>query len=74
LLFIFSPLLGDLSDPIQIDSIAVYPDPPKPGEDLTVKVKARAQDRVEVCLRKPVCFPLLIDERKTLRMEHTLMS
>ncbi|KAN0136664.1 ML domain containing protein [Lactarius tabidus] len=33
--------------PIQIDSISVFPDPPKPGENLTVTVKARAQEQVE---------------------------
>ncbi|KDQ63665.1 hypothetical protein JAAARDRAFT_148241 [Jaapia argillacea MUCL 33604] len=28
------------TDPVQIESISVTPDPPKPGEDLTVNVKA----------------------------------
>ncbi|ETW87295.1 hypothetical protein HETIRDRAFT_243667, partial [Heterobasidion irregulare TC 32-1] len=35
---------GSASDPIQIESIEVTPDPPKPGQDLTVLVKGTAQD------------------------------
>jgi len=35
------------TDPIQIDSISVSPDPPQPGQDLTVTVKAHAQEQVE---------------------------
>ncbi|KAF8271402.1 ML domain-containing protein [Lactarius quietus] len=35
------------TDAIQIDSITVSPDPPKPGQDLTVTVKAHAQERVQ---------------------------
>ncbi|KAI0257565.1 ML domain-containing protein [Lactifluus subvellereus] len=35
------------SDAIQIESISVSPDPPKPGEDLTVTVKAYAQEEVK---------------------------
>ncbi|KAL5533776.1 hypothetical protein ACEPAG_236 [Sanghuangporus baumii] len=38
---------GDPSDPIQIKSIEVSPDPPKPGENMTVKVAAYAQERIE---------------------------
>jgi hypothetical protein len=38
---------GLLTYPIQIDSISVSPDPPKLGENLTVTVKAHAQERVE---------------------------
>ncbi|KAH9082083.1 hypothetical protein EDB83DRAFT_2310327 [Lactarius deliciosus] len=41
---------GSPTDSIQIDSITVSPDPPKPGQDLTVRVKASAQERVEVKL------------------------
>ncbi|TFK30519.1 vacuole protein [Coprinopsis marcescibilis] len=33
--------------PIQVISIEVYPDPPKPGQDLTVKVKANVLERIE---------------------------
>jgi hypothetical protein len=44
-------LSGLLTYPIQIDSISVSPDPPKLGENLTVTVKAHAQERVEVCIR-----------------------
>ncbi|KAI9460885.1 ML domain-containing protein [Lactarius psammicola] len=35
------------TDPIQIESITVSPDPPKPGQDLTVLVKAQAQEQVQ---------------------------
>ncbi|KAA1468191.1 hypothetical protein DENSPDRAFT_793937 [Dentipellis sp. KUC8613] len=35
------------SDVIQIDSIQVSPDPPKPGKNLTVTVTASASERVE---------------------------
>ncbi|KAI9445206.1 ML domain-containing protein [Lactarius indigo] len=38
---------GNPTDSIQIDSISVSPDPPKPGQDLTVQVKASAKERVE---------------------------
>ncbi|EJC98807.1 uncharacterized protein FOMMEDRAFT_143165 [Fomitiporia mediterranea MF3/22] len=38
---------GDSTDPIQIKSIEVSPDPPKPGQDMTVKVTAYAQERIE---------------------------
>jgi hypothetical protein len=36
------------SDIVQIESIEVKPDPPKPGQDLTVRVKASATDIIEV--------------------------
>lgn len=36
------------SDAIEIKSIEVSPDPPQPGQDLTVKVKAHVQGRIEV--------------------------
>ncbi|KIM48128.1 hypothetical protein M413DRAFT_439848 [Hebeloma cylindrosporum] len=35
------------TDPIQIDSIEVSPDPPQPGQDLTVKVKAKVTEVIE---------------------------
>jgi hypothetical protein len=35
------------TDPIQIQSIQVSPDPPKPGQDLTVTVKAHVTERIE---------------------------
>ncbi|BEJ12693.1 hypothetical protein CspHIS471_0211530 [Cutaneotrichosporon sp. HIS471] len=35
------------TDPIQIDSIELSPDPPKPGKELEVKVKAKAVERIE---------------------------
>lgn len=40
--------LGLSSDPIQIESIEVLPDPPQPGQDLTVKVKAQVTQLIEV--------------------------
>jgi hypothetical protein len=36
------------TDVIQIESIEVKPDPPKPGQDLTIIVKAKATDIIEV--------------------------
>lgn len=47
----YVPRIGDTSDPLQIKSIEVFPDPPKPGQDMTVKVKAYAQELIEVCIR-----------------------
>ncbi|KAI0319377.1 ML domain-containing protein [Amylostereum chailletii] len=38
---------GSASDDIQIDSIEVSPSPPKPGEEMTVTVKASALKTVE---------------------------
>ncbi|KAJ7786418.1 hypothetical protein B0H16DRAFT_1490400 [Mycena metata] len=38
---------GSPSNPIQIDSIELLPDPPLPGQDLTVKVKALVTDTIE---------------------------
>lgn len=36
------------TDVIQLDSIKIKPDPPKPGQDLTVIVKGYVQERIEV--------------------------
>ncbi|KAF8078541.1 ML domain-containing protein [Lyophyllum atratum] len=38
---------GGPSDPIQVESIEVYPDPPQPGKELTVKVKGKATELIE---------------------------
>ncbi|KAG6845773.1 Phosphatidylglycerol/phosphatidylinositol transfer protein [Tephrocybe sp. NHM501043] len=38
---------GSTTDPIQIESIEVSPDPPVPGKDLTVKVTGRATETIE---------------------------
>ncbi|KAF8901778.1 ML domain-containing protein [Mucidula mucida] len=38
---------GRPTDPIQLESIAVSPDPPKAGEDLTVTVRALVTEAVE---------------------------
>ncbi|KAJ6604744.1 ML domain-containing protein [Mycena vulgaris] len=35
------------SQPLQVDSIDVFPDPPVPGQDLTVTVKALVTDIIE---------------------------
>ncbi|KAJ7783889.1 ML domain-containing protein [Mycena maculata] len=35
------------SHPLQIDSIALFPDPPLPGQDLTVTVKALVTESIE---------------------------
>ena len=48
------PFQGLSSDAIQIDSIKVSPDPPKPGQDLTVIVEASAQEEVEVRLHAKI--------------------
>lgn len=39
---------GEEGQSIEIDSIEVSPDPPKPGQDLLVKVKAKALETIEV--------------------------
>ncbi len=41
-------LLGGPDFPIQIKSIKISPDPPKPGEDLTVTAIGEANELVEV--------------------------
>ncbi|KAG1755202.1 ML domain-containing protein [Suillus paluster] len=38
---------GLSTDPIQLESISLSPDPPKPGQDLTVTVVGTAQERIE---------------------------
>ncbi|KXN91721.1 Phosphatidylglycerol/phosphatidylinositol transfer protein [Leucoagaricus sp. SymC.cos] len=38
---------GSPHDPVQIASVAVFPNPPQPGKELTVKVKARVLETVE---------------------------
>ena len=38
------------SDPVQITSIKVLPDPPRPGEDLTVTVNGTVTTTLEVGL------------------------
>ncbi|KAG2118442.1 ML domain-containing protein [Suillus clintonianus] len=38
---------GSSSDAIQVKSISLSPDPPKPGQDLTVTVVGTAQQRIE---------------------------
>jgi len=43
------PLTGDSGDIIQVKSINVFPDPPKPGQNLTVRVEADVLERIEVC-------------------------
>ncbi|MEC3917455.1 ML domain-containing protein [Nocardia sp. CDC160] len=38
---------SSLSDPIQIQSIVIAPDPPKPGSDLKATIVARADREIE---------------------------
>ncbi|KAH9985440.1 ML domain-containing protein, partial [Russula compacta] len=38
---------GLSTDPIQVESIKVFPDPPKPGQNLTVTVEASTQEKVQ---------------------------
>lgn len=38
---------GIPTDPIQIESITISPDPPRPGQDLTVKVNAQVSETIE---------------------------
>ncbi|KAJ3559763.1 hypothetical protein NM688_g134 [Phlebia brevispora] len=38
---------GNPTDPVEIKSIEISPDPPKPGEDLTVTVIGEAKERIE---------------------------
>lgn len=40
--------IGLESDPMQIQSIELSPDPPKPGQDLTVKVKGTVTETIDV--------------------------
>ncbi|GAA5887664.1 hypothetical protein JCM16303_003719 [Sporobolomyces ruberrimus] len=39
---------GSPSDALQIDSIKISPDPPKPGQDLTIVASGRAQSKIDV--------------------------
>jgi hypothetical protein len=50
--------LGNLDDIIQIQSIDVSPDPPQPGEDLTVTVSAYVTEIIEVVKAAIVATPL----------------
>lgn len=45
--FAYRNFVGSPSNPIQIDSIELSPDPPVPGQDLTVKVKALVTEVIE---------------------------
>ncbi|KAG6334292.1 hypothetical protein ID866_4789 [Astraeus odoratus] len=38
---------GLAADPIQLESISVIPDPPRPGQDLTVVVKGHVTDTIK---------------------------
>ncbi len=48
------PFQGLPTDAIQIESISVSPDPPKPGQNLTVTVEASAIEEVEVRLHAKI--------------------
>ena len=41
-------VIGLPSDVIQLESIVVSPDPPVPGQNLTVTVKGSAKETIEV--------------------------
>lgn len=40
---------GDSTDPVKINSIEISPDPPKAGQNLSVKVALTAKEKIEVC-------------------------
>ena len=44
------------TDSIQIESISVSPDPPKPGQNLTVTVEASTLEEVEVRLHTNILY------------------
>ena len=46
----FPKPLGTPEFPIHVKSLQVSPDPPKPGEDLTINAVGEASETVEVCL------------------------
>jgi hypothetical protein len=60
------------TDPIQIDSISVTPDPPQPGKDLTVKVKATAVENIVVSYAATIYFSQCLPSK--LRKELMRMS
>ena len=41
---------GHDTDPIHIETIEISPDPPLPGQELTVTVTGTAKETIEVCL------------------------
>lgn len=41
---------GEPEFPVQIESIEVFPDPPEPGKNLTVTVRAIVLEEIEVRL------------------------
>ena len=43
-------LLGSPDDIVKIKSLTVFPDPPKPGQNLTVNVSAYVTQVIEVCV------------------------
>lgn len=56
---------GSPSDALQIDSIKISPDPPKPGQDLTIVASGRAQSKIDVRLISPP--PCVKHERRRRR-------
>jgi hypothetical protein len=42
------PIVGLPTDPVQLQSILISPDPPKPGQNMTVTVKGSAIEKIEV--------------------------
>ena len=58
--------LGLPSDPVQIESIHLLPDPPIPGQDLTVIVDGTVLKTLEVSL----CLKIFIQWDNISRLEH----
>jgi hypothetical protein len=44
------------TDAIQVQSISISPDPPVPGQDLSVTAVGTARETIEVCLRSQLFF------------------
>lgn len=59
--------IGLDTDAVKIESIEVFPDPPEPGKDMTVKVKGIAREVIEVS--KPhlsIRYPISLFTRMAL--------
>lgn len=57
-------LIGLDTDAVKIESIEVFPDPPEPGKDMTVKVKGIAREVIEVSTPHfSICYPISLFTR-----------
>jgi hypothetical protein len=45
----FFPATGGPDDIIELQSISISPEPPKPGQDLEITAKGRVKQTLEVC-------------------------